>query len=107
MPRYKEAGWEPSIHYDTGHPTLLQTHKRLGAMVAEHGEPSKITRRGRGWHLEWWPLYPGLPTETYYIQRDPWNDGRTVTRVSARIVWKQERQTLGPAPHDFRIITQD
>jgi hypothetical protein len=65
-------------------------------MLAEHGDPYKITRRGAGWQLEWWPLYPGLDHERYHIPRDPWNDGRTLVRVSGVLRWKPRTQT--PAP---------
>jgi hypothetical protein len=91
--RYVQTGTDPVLHYDTGHPTRLTNHSRLGAMLAEHGEPYKIERSGCGWRLTWWPPYPGLPSETYELVRDPWNDGRTVVRVSGAPAWSPK-----PAP---------
>jgi hypothetical protein len=96
MTRYEQVRTDPVLHYDTGHPTRLQTHARLGEMLAEHGEPYKITRHGAGWMLHWWPLYPGLDHETYCLSRDPWNDGRTVVRVLPSPGWKPRVETRTP-----------
>jgi len=100
MGRYESTSTDPILHYNEGHPTRLQTHPRLGAMLDEHGEPYKVERHGAGWRLTWWPPYPGLPTETYDIQRDPWNDGRHVVRVSGAPVWtpKRDAPKVEPLP---------
>ena len=87
MGRYEQVATDPILHYNEGHPTRLSTNRALGALLEERGEPYKVERRGQGWRLTWWPLYPGLPTHTYDIQRDPWNDGRHVVRVSGSPAW--------------------
>ena len=93
MGRYETLASDAILHYNEGHPTRLTTHRKLAAKLEEFGEPYKIERIGQGWHLEWWPLYPGLPTATYHISRDPWNDGRTLVRVSSEPVWTPKPKT--------------
>ena len=82
MGRYKQDGTDPVLYYDSGHPTRLPHFPRLGELIAENGEPYKVERTPGGYKLSWWPLYPGLDAPTYEGSLDPWNDGRTIVRVS-------------------------
>lgn len=82
MAHYIQTGTDPVLHFDTGHPTRLENFPRLGALLAEHGDPYKVERSGAGYKLSWWPLYPGLDAPTYEGSLDPWNDGRNIVRVT-------------------------
>ena len=91
MGRYVQARTDAVLHYNEGHPTRLQRATRLGALLEEHGEPYKVERHGAGYRLSWWPLYPGLDAPTYEGKLDPWNDGRTIVRVTGSPAWAPKK----------------
>lgn len=69
------------IEYEIGFPTKLEKHYNLAEYLRALGEPVKITETAFNIHLEWRPIFPGVP-DPVYIMQNPWNgDKRKIRRI--------------------------
>lgn len=72
------------LHYDSGFPTALLNHPELADTLRVLGEPKIIDRQAFTTHLEWSPIYPGVPVPVYKL-REQWpneSPRRKIVRVS-------------------------
>lgn len=73
---------DPILHYASGHPTRLPRHTRLAEYLRDLGEPTEIRLLGTRYHLEWPPIYPGVPIPEYSLH-NPWpTDKRRLVRIA-------------------------